>query len=172
MTGSALVRLFLVGTLGTGAQTHKWVERPPLDLSHLLSSSFFETIWSEGIPYRWHVLCPCAAQGDESETWLFPRISMSEHSWYWWLVSGWVERQAGSIPRAQVTRCWSTSGRPPTHCPRECAQLWDRAVRHTWHPMHSPTNVWFAVPRNKTLSPISAGGLEEQQGSWSIIRRP
>ena len=108
---------------------------------------------------------PCAAQQDESEIWSFPRILMFEQSWYWWvsgwlgLASGWphwpLEQAATSIPRAQVTRCWSTSGGqlgPPTH--RQCAQLGilGPAAAHLttlpMQPLSHSISFWFGVPRN------------------------
>ena len=85
--------------------------------------------WTLGIPYQWHVLFP-SAQRDESESWLFPRISMLEQSCRWVGGSSSVtgtdhcRRVADHHVHKWPDVDQAVVGPPTTHCPPcECALL-------------------------------------------------
>ena len=134
---------FSCGDIG---DTHRDTQMDPWT-RQISFSSLFETIWSEGIPYWWHVLFP-------SCWWVrnlvFPRISMLEHSQ--WVGGSSVRVATDQQWSILVTRCRSSSSGRPTHplppwmctvghCGGQVGAQQQPASghRHTWQQMHSPT---------------------------------
>ena len=103
--------------------------------------------WTLGIPYQWHVLFP-STQREESESWLFPRISMLEQSCQW---VGGSSSVTGTDHCRRVAdhhvHKWPDVDqvvvRPPTtHCPPwmctvgHCWAAHHWTDLHTWQSMH------------------------------------